>query len=327
MGEMPNPYHVWLSEIMLQQTTVATVLPRFAAFIQRWPDFNALAGAQDEEVMAEWAGLGYYARARNLIKCAKTIAENFDGQLPQSAEILLTLPGIGPYSAAAISAISFGHRQVIVDANVERVMSRLCAIETALPVSKPLIKAATEGMTPNDNSGDFAQAIMDLGTAICTAKSPKCNICPLEKYCEARAKNIAEKLPVKAAKKHKPQRKGRVFAIICDGHIWLEKRAEKGMLGGMMALPDDGWSKAADGDGVAPKQGDWQILNKQVRHVFTHFTLNIDIAILHLPLRQGDVRPLITDKGNWWQLKTLDKAGLPTLFSKAVEEIRRHLSS
>ncbi len=313
-GAVPaDPYCVWLSEVMLQQTTVAAVIPYFNRFITRWPDFGALAAADDADVMAEWAGLGYYARARNLLKCARVVASEYRGALPRTEAELAKLPGIGAYTAAAIAAIAFGERAVVVDANVERVAARLFAIETPLPAAKPAIRAAVDTITPTTRAGDFAQAMMDLGATICTPRAPSCLNCPLRIYCKAQAMGIAETLPRKAAKKPKPERTGTAYCILHNDHIWLVTRKDSGMLGGMRALPDDNWSARSDGDSTPPITASWTLLNTQVAHVFTHFSLSLRIAVTVEPVDEAKLPP-----GQWWPLKTLDSAGLPTLFNKAA---------
>lgn len=310
---LSDPYHVWLSEIMLQQTTVAAVDAYFRKFVGRWPSFAALAAADDADVMAAWAGLGYYARARNLVKCARVVVAEYDGKLPDNEADLLNLPGIGPYTAAAIAAIAFGRRAVVVDANVERVVSRLYAISTPLTKSKPLIREATDAITPEHRAGDFAQAMMDLGAGLCSVRAPACLACPVAFACQARINGNPEAYPTKLPKAAKPMRAGRVFWIERDGHLWLERRADKRLLGGMRALPDDRWTARTDGDGRSPVGADWHILSGSVSHVFTHFSLLLSIAVTAWPTHAPD-----PGEGEWWPVKSLDKAGLPTLFSKAI---------
>jgi A/G-specific adenine glycosylase len=309
----PNPYHVWLSEIMLQQTTVAAVAPYFKRFTARWPNVAALAAAEDAELMAAWAGLGYYARARNLLACARKVAADLDGQFPEDEASLRTLPGVGTYTAAAIAAIAFGQRAVVVDANVERVVARLFAIKTPLPAARAAIRHACDQITSATRSGDFAQAMMDLGATICTPRTPKCLTCPLQSYCRAYQSGIAETLPVKPVKAIKPARIGTAYWIENDNKVWLIKRPGKGMLGGMRALPDDNWAARTDGDSLPPVDADWRTLNETVNHVFTHFTLTLKIALTSSP-----VQPELLSEGEWWPVKSLDSAGLPTLFSKAA---------
>ena len=314
---LPDPYHVWLSEIMLQQTTVAAVIPYFERFTSRWPSFAALAAADDADVMAAWAGLGYYARARNLVACAKVVSRVHRGRLPETEAELLKLPGIGSYTAAAITSIAFGRRAVVVDANVERVVARLFAIDTPLPAGKVEIRAATGAITPDKAAGDFAQAMMDLGAGICSVRNPSCKICPLLAYCVAGQAGTAEQFPVKPPKRAKPHRTGTAYWIERDDHVWLVRRGGSGMLAGMRALPDDKWSAKSDGDGGPPFAGEWRILPTQVSHVFTHFSLSLSIAVTASP---DDDHSL--GDGEYWPLNSLDKAGLPTLFSKVAKAAR-----
>ncbi len=310
---LADPYHVWLSEIMLQQTTVAAVDAYFRKFTARWPSFAALAAADDADVMAAWAGLGYYARARNLVKCARVVVADHHGQLPDNEADLLKLPGIGPYTAAAIAAIAFGQRAVVVDANVERVVSRLYAITTPLPKSKPIIREATDAITPDHRAGDFAQAMMDLGAGLCSVRAPACLACPVAFACQARINGDPEAYPAKLPKAAKPMRAGRVFWIERGGHLWLERRADIGLLGGMRALPDDRWTARSDGNGLPPVEADWRELPGTVAHVFTHFSLLLSIAVTAWPMDAPD-----PGEGEWWPVKSLDKAGLPTLFRKVT---------
>jgi A/G-specific adenine glycosylase len=308
-GARPDPYRVWLSEVMLQQTTTAAVAPYFAKFTARWPTVQALAAAPEDEVMAAWAGLGYYARARNLVQCARAVAAL--GAFPQTEDELRQLPGLGAYTAAAVAAIAFGQRAVVVDANVERVVARLFAIAEPLPGGKKAIRAAAELITPDLRAGDFAQGLMDLGATICTARDARCLLCPLHSLCQGRASGDPLRLPVKAAKKAKLTRRGTAFWIARDGEVLLVTRAGRGMLGGMRALPDDGWSARADGHGDPPLAGMWQAAGV-VRHSFTHFDLELGVvayagALADLP------------QGEWWPLDQLEQAGLPTLFTKAAQ--------
>ena len=313
---LPDPYHVWLSEIMLQQTTVAAVGPYFRKFTQTWLDFAALGSADEAEVMAAWAGLGYYARARNLVKCARVVTSEYGGQLPNTEAELLRLPGIGPYTAAAVSAIAFNQRAVVVDANVERVVTRLFAISTPLPRAKPLIREATDAITPEARAGDFAQAMMDLGAGICSVRNPSCRLCPVNGDCAAYRSGDPEAYPVKLAKKAKPHRTGTAYWVQQGEAVLLVTRGGTGMLGGMRALPDDNWSAQKDGDGAAPFDSDWQIMPRAIAHVFTHFTLSLNIAVT-ASVPDG----FELEEGVYWPLKSLDKAGLPTLFNKAAKAV------
>lgn len=308
----PDPYLVWLSEVMLQQTTVAAVGPYFARFTSRWPTVEALAAAGDAEVMAAWAGLGYYARARNLLACAREVTAR-GGAFPDCEEELRRLPGLGAYTAAAVAAIAFGRRAVVVDANVERVVARLFAIAEPLPQARAAIRSAADAITPAERPGDFAQAMMDLGAMVCTVRDPRCLLCPLSSQCAACRQGRATDFPVKPARRAKPERQGRAFWIERDGAVWLVRRQGRGMLGGMRALPDDGWNAHRDGSDAPPLAGPWEP-GGVVRHVFTHFALR-----LHLALYSGDgLASLDESEGEWWPLESLDKAGLPTLFAKAA---------
>nr|WP_202386893.1 A/G-specific adenine glycosylase [Qipengyuania algicida] len=306
----PDPYRVWLSEVMLQQTTVQAVKPYFAAFIERWPTVAALAAASDEDVMAAWAGLGYYSRARNLVACARAVAEM--GGFPDMESELRALPGVGDYTAAAVAAIAFGRRAVVVDANVERVVARLFALGDPLPGVRKAIREKADTITPAERAGDFAQAMMDLGATICTPRDPKCLLCPLRDMCAARASGDPARFPVKPPKKAKPVRQGRAYWIERDGAVWLVRREGRGMLGGMRALPDDGWSARGDGSGDPPLDGRFESLGL-VRHAFTHFA--IELAVLR-PVETDCIQP--DGEGQWWPIADIDEAGLPTLFAKAA---------
>lgn len=307
----PEPYRVWLSEVMLQQTTVAAVGPYFARFLERWPTVEALAAADDADVMAAWAGLGYYARARNLLACARAVAAR-GGAFPNSEDGLRALPGLGAYTAAAVAAIAFDRRAAVVDANVERVVARLYAISEPLPKARATIRARVEELTPDKRPGDFAQAMMDLGSAVCTVRSPRCLLCPLQMDCQGRIAG-PESFPVKPQKKLKPVRQGQAYWIERDGAVWLVTRPGKGMLGGMRSLPDDGWSARGDGSGVGPLDGVWRPLGT-VRHSFTHFDLELQLMLYS----GGNLARLAADKGEWWRMDQLEEAGLPTLFAKAA---------
>lgn len=308
----PDPYRVWLSEVMLQQTTTAAVAPYFEKFTTRWPTVEALAAADDADVMAAWAGLGYYARARNLLACARAVAAA-GGRFPGDEAALRALPGLGAYTAAAVAAIAFGQRAVVVDANVERVVARLFAIADPLPGARAAIRVRADAITPDARAGDFAQAMMDLGATVCTSRSPRCMICPLSASCAARAGGEPERYPVKAPKKARPVRQGRAFWIERAGEVWLVRRPGTGMLGGMRALPDDGWSAGGDGSGVPPLPGAWVPLGR-VQHQFTHFTLELALDLLGA----DDTLPPAGQGGEWWPVAALEDAGLPTLFARAA---------
>jgi A/G-specific adenine glycosylase len=290
----PDPYRVWLSEIMLQQTTVATVKPYFNSFIVRWPTVESLAAATDADVMTAWAGLGYYARARNLLACARAVK----GSFPDTEDDLRKLPGIGQYTAAAIASIAFGKRAVVVDGNVERVVARLFAVETPLPAARAELYRLTDSIVPDTRAGDFAQAMMDLGSTICTPRAPKCLICPLQTVCQA---THPETYPRKSPKAAKPDRNGIALWIEQDNRVWLVRRPASGLLGGMRALPGGGWDGSA-----SPEPG--QMLGT-VTHGFTHFNLTLAVHKSSCVLQPG---------GEWWPVSRIADAGLPTIFAKAA---------
>lgn len=310
-----DPYAVWLSEVMLQQTTVAAVIPYHAKFLARWPTVEALAAAADTDLMAAWAGLGYYARARNLLACARAVVRDYDGRFPDTEEGLRALPGLGVYTAAAVAAIAFGRRAVVVDANVERVVARLFAIDTPLPAARPTIRAAADRITPDVRAGDFAQAMMDLGATICTARNPACGTCPLREHCAAVLTADPARFPVKAAKKAKPHRVGHGWWMERDGHVWLIRRPDKGLLGGMRALPSSDWSEAPDP--TPPLPADWMTCAAPVIHVFTHFSLA-------LMLHHAHVEAVPPGEGEWWPVENIADAGLPTLFARSASVIMEH---
>ena len=298
---------------MLQQTTVAAVIPYFDKFTARWPNFAALAAADDADVMAAWAGLGYYARARNLLKCARAVVAEHKGELPDGDVALLNLPGIGSYTAAAIATIAFGRRAVVVDANVERVVARLRAIDTPILAAKRQIRAATDAITPDNRAGDFAQAIMDLGRTICTPRRPKCDLCPLASDCTARQQGQQEDFPRKQAKAARPQREGFAYWLEHDDHVLLVRRPARGLLGGMLALPTGAWSERAQrGDG-APLEAQWRDTGA-VDHAFTHFSLRL--RLLRAEARDRSAGEI------WWPIENLEEAGLPTVFAKAAIRAR-----
>lgn len=308
----PDPYRIWMSEIMLQQTTVAAVKAYFERFTSRWPTVTDLANAEDAAVMGEWAGLGYYARARNLLKCARTVVSEHGGVFPDTEEALLTLPGVGPYTAAAVASIAFNRPAPVMDGNIERVMSRLYCVEAPLPTSKPALKDHATRLTPVHRPGDHAQALMDLGATICTPKSPACGICPLMAACAARKAGIAAVLPRKLPKKPKPTRFGYVYlARRADGALLMETRPDKGLLGGMLALPTSDWSDSPMN--VPPVEADWHDPSLEVRHTFTHFHLR-------LALRVADVAQDATpDRGAFAPLAQFSPGTLPTVFRKAFD--------
>ena len=298
-----DPYRVWLSEVMLQQTTVAAVKAYFERFTSLWPTVHDLAAAGDAQVMAEWAGLGYYARARNLIACARAVAAM--GAFPDTREGLASLPGIGAYTSAAIAAIAFDRPETVVDGNVERVTARLFAVETPLPSAKPELVALAAGLTPAERPGDFAQAMMDLGATICTPRSPACGICPIIGHCAARAQGIATDLPRKAPKKAKPLRRGTVWIGFAENAVLVETRPEKGLLGGTLAFPSTGWDGSHH---PPPAPADWQEIGL-VRHVFTHFALDLTVMAARLTAAP--------ERGSLAPLSEFRPAALPGLMRKA----------
>jgi A/G-specific adenine glycosylase len=308
-----DPYRVWLSEIMLQQTTVAAVKPYFDEFTSRWPNVAALADADDGELMAAWAGLGYYARARNLIACARTVVTEHGGDFPDNEDTLRTLPGVGSYTAAAIAAIAFGKRAVVVDANVERVVARLFALDEPLPKAKAKLHTLADRITPAERAGDFAQAMMDLGSSICTVRMPKCLLCPLAEFCAGQAS--AERYPVKQPKAQRPERRGAIFWAEQDGQVLLYRRPARGLLGGMLALPTGPWTETDPGLAGAPVGDGWHSVG-EVRHIFTHFALNAAIYRTEEAIEDAD--------GMWWPIDEIDQAGLPTLFAKAAKLATRN---
>ncbi|MFN4283067.1 MAG: A/G-specific adenine glycosylase [Alphaproteobacteria bacterium] len=318
-GIKADPYKVWLSEIMLQQTTVAAVGPYFRAFTERWPTVATLAATPLDDLLAAWAGLGYYARARNLHACARHVSETLGGVFPNTLDGLRELPGVGPYTAAAIAAIAFDVPAAAVDGNVERVVSRLYAIERPLPASKPEIKRLAEALVPERRAGDFAQAMMDLGATICTPRGPACAICPVSVDCEARKQGIAAELPKKAAKKARPFKRAAAFWIVKGDSVLLRRRAPKGLLGGMLEVPSSEWRegeldlKSAAKD--APLKLKWFDLPGVVRHGFTHFELEFAVLAGHAPKDAAAPQDCV-----WWPRAKIMDAGLPTVFAK----IARH---
>jgi len=322
-GETADPYRVWLSEIMLQQTTVKAVIPYFEAFVARWPTVKSLASAPREDVLAAWAGLGYYSRARNLHQCAKTIAGDLRGKFPDDSALLMKLPGIGPYTAAAVASIAFNRRTMPVDGNVERVVARLARIETPLPEAKPVLKALAEGLTPKSRNGDFAQAMMDLGATVCSPRRPSCMICPLKDLCRAQRAEVADQLPRRTPKPERPLRHGVAFVAISErGEVLLRQRPDKGLLGGMMEVPSTDWTEtwlpAEEALRYAPVKSRWFPIPGAVAHTFTHFRLGAMVFRAHVrndpPLTLWARQP----QCRWVHRDALQGEALPSVMRKII---------
>jgi len=317
-GARPEPYRVWLSEVMLQQTTTATVAPYFQDFLARWPTVHDLAAAPREEVMAAWAGLGYYARARNLHDCAQVLSREHGGAFPRDEAGLRKLPGIGPYTAAAIAAIAFNQPAAPLDGNIERVVARLFDLHDPLPGAKETLRGLMANLVPAERPGDFAQGMMDLGATVCQPKGPKCMLCPLADACAARAAGTAELLPRKAAKKARPTRRAVAFwTTRADGRVLLRRRPNRGMLGGMLEVPTTDWTEAPWDEAAAlthaPVPAEWRALPGVVRHGFTHFLFEVTVWTARLPA--GTPAPT----GFWLPFDDLADAGLPTAMRKIAE--------
>jgi A/G-specific adenine glycosylase len=320
-GVVPDPYRVWLSEIMLQQTTVTAVAPYFDRFVARWPDVRALAGAPLDDVLRAWAGLGYYARARNLHACAKAVVERCGGTFPATEVELGELPGIGPYTAAAIAAIAFGVRAAAVDGNVERVVARLHAVEEELPAAKPRLRALAARLVPSQRTGDFAQAMMDLGATICTPKRPACAVCPWMGACQARLRGDAAAFPYRAPKRTGELRRGAAFvALRADGCVLVRAREPRGLLGGMTEVPNTPWTADFDADAalsaapaLARARPQWRRLPGVVSHVFTHFPLELTVYRAQVPA--GIPAP---EGARWTPLAALGGEALPSLMRKVL---------
>jgi len=322
-GRRADPYRVWLSEIMLQQTTVKAVIPFYERFLARWPTVAVLADADTEDVLAAWAGLGYYSRARNLHKCAKAVMAEHGGQFPRTEEGLATLPGIGPYTAAAIAAIAFGEPSTPVDGNIERVVSRLFACRRPLPAAKREIKRLAETLTPQRRAGDFAQAMMDLGAAVCTPKRPSCLVCPLQQDCHAHALGIEAQLPVKLAKAERPVRYGTAFlALREDGQVLLRKRPEAGLLGGMLEIPStdwgDDWLPLDQAIAAQPVRTEWWPVPGVVSHTFTHFRLELMVLRAIVPETASLTFWASPERCRWVPRRALAGAALPSVMRKAI---------
>lgn len=309
-GELADPYRVWLSEVMLQQTTVAAVKSFFERFTTLWPTVFDLASAPIDDVMREWAGLGYYSRARNLHAAAGAVAAL--GGFPDTEDGLRDLPGVGPYTAAAIAAIAFGRKTSPVDGNIERVVARLYAIETPLPTAKPDLKSRAAALTPDKRAGDFAQAMMDLGATICTPRNPACSLCPLNADCAAYKVGIAATLPRRAPKAPRPERAGAAFVLLsAKGNVLVRRRPPKGLLGGMVELPSSPWGPLpSDPLAYAPQKATWTRALGEVEHVFTHFRLTLAVYAARVKAE--------TAEGLWLPLAELDAAGLPSLMRKVA---------
>jgi len=318
-GEKPDPYRVWLSEIMLQQTTIKAVVPYFARFTARWPNVRALAAAPLDDVLKLWAGLGYYARARNLHACAKAVVERYGGCFPRDQAALAALPGIGPYTAAAIAAIAFDAPAAAVDGNVERVVARLYAVGEQLPAAKPDIRRLTERLVPIERAGDFAQALMDLGATICTPKKPACALCPWTSACAARRRGDPETFPLKAPKKEGRLRRGAAFVVVrSDGFVLVRSRAPTGLLGGMTEVPTTQWTHDFDGGTeLAPRLGraqpKWRRVGGVVSHVFTHFPLELVVYVAEVPAHA------VAPRGARWVRRVdLPDEALPNVMRKVL---------
>lgn len=321
--QQPDPYGVWLSEIMLQQTTVKAVLPRYAIFLHRWPDVKSLARADLGEVLAAWAGLGYYARARNLHACARAVVEHHGGRFPATEAELRKLPGIGDYTAAAIASIAFGARATPVDGNIERVVARLFEVTTPLPEAKSEIRAIAETLTPEERPGDFAQALMDLGAMICTPRRPACGLCSLRPDCRACAAGLAEILPYREEKAERPVRRGATFvALRSDGAVLLRERPLKGLLGGMLETPSTPWTESGphgkSARGHAPIEAEWEKVPGLVEHTFTHF--HLELAVYRAAVGPDAVprHSSEPERCRWLKLRELAGAALPSVMRKVI---------
>ncbi|EJF90545.1 A/G-specific adenine glycosylase [Bartonella tamiae] len=311
-GKKPDPYHVWLSEIMLQQTTVEAVKPYFEKFIKKWPTVLALSNASQDDILKQWAGLGYYSRARNLKKCADDVVNRFDGVFPSSKIDLQTLAGIGDYTAAAIAAIAFNRCEAVVDGNVERVITRLFTIETELKKAKKDIKKHTVTLTPKHRPGDFAQAMMDLGAKVCAPRQPHCPLCPLNMDCRANAQGNAHLFPIKEKKKTKPIRKGFAFvALNKDQHVYLERRHDKGLLAGMTQVPNQFSENEEVFQKCRPFAANWQLCG-QAKHIFTHFILILEVYLAK------NIDKTLVGNGWWCPLDKLEREALPTAMKKVL---------
>lgn len=329
-GRRTDAYKVWLSEIMLQQTTVKAVIPYYERFLERWPTVGRLAKADLEDVLSAWAGLGYYSRARNLHKCAQIVVSEHGGRFPRTEAELGRLPGIGPYTAAAIAAIAFGEPATPVDGNIERVVARLFACRRPLPGAKREIKRLAATLTPARRPGDFAQAMMDLGAAVCSPKRPSCLVCPLQQDCHAHALGIAEQLPVKPVKPDRPVRYGFAFlALSEDGQVLLRKRPEAGLLGGMLEVPStewgDDWMPVDQALVAQPVRADWWPVPGAISHTFTHFRLELQLFRAIVPTDVSLTFWASPERCRWVPRHDLHSAALPSVMKKAIAHaLREH---
>lgn len=319
----PDPYAVWLSEVMLQQTTVKAVIPYYQRFLARWPEVSALAAAPLEDVLAAWAGLGYYSRARNLHACAKVVAAEHGGRFPRSEASLRKLPGVGPYTAAAIAAIAYGEPATPVDGNVERVVARLFAVDRPLPAAKSELKRLAATLTPSRRPGDFAQAMMDLGATVCTPKRPSCLMCPLQADCHGFARGLAADLPRKALKPERPARFGVGFvALREDGHVLLRRRPLAGLLGGMLEVPStewrDAWPSAEEALQAQPVGAQWWPVPGAVNHTFTHFRLAMLVYRALVPVEEPLTFWAEPERCGWVPRRALGEVALPSVMSKIL---------
>lgn len=313
-GQAPDPYRVWVSEIMLQQTTVAAVIPYFNAFTSRWPTVQALAAAPLEDVLHQWQGLGYYSRARNLHQCAKTIVIQYNGQFPNSAAALQNLPGIGPYTAGAVASIAFGEPVAAVDGNVNRVISRLHALPDPPAKMRDKIHSIVQSLVPHERTGDFTQALMELGATVCTPRKPMCLVCPLQQDCRAFASGQPTNWPVPEAKRPVPTRSGHLWAIHNPaGALWMRQRPERGLLGGMMEIPSTDWVDDLPAF-TPPFPSNWQRLPGVVQHTFTHF--HLELTVWETTCAAGP--PLA---GRWVMPGQREALALPTVMKKAIRHI------
>ena len=311
-GQNPDPYKVWISEIMLQQTTVNTVIPYFKKFIKKWDCIDKLSHATENDVLAFWAGLGYYARGRNLLKCARELSDRFDSKIPNDKKVLLSLPGIGEYTASAIRSIAFGEREVVIDANIERVMCRLFKIEKPIKQSKKDIKKYASQLFPKIHSGDFAQALMDFANSICKPKKPDCNLCPISRSCLSLKLGVVENIPVKPIKKNKPLKKGYVFFTkVKPNKFLLERRPSEGILGGLLGFPTTKWEETNNSEPSLPFSANWTFTKRLVEHQFSHFKLELEIVLGEKENPKYDnTKYLAVERQNF------DLNSLPTLMRK-----------